>query len=296
MAKDNLAELLLRNGVIDEVGLQRATEEQERWGGDLGRHLIDLQLTPEEVLIRAYSTLYKLPAVALDPPRMNRSVAQLIERDLCESANLIAFRADNDKKVLDLAMSDPSNLKAIDEVRLATKYRVRPHIAARSAIDKAINHVFYGSRPTHFGGEMEFEHSNDQYMAGLNQDVDPSIGGGAAFGQSGRKMREFDSAELRGASPKPPPQMAVGPSGPPAGPPGMGQRADSLELLPQELVQGAGGAAPGGINLDTEKLLGRIDKLERSMTQTRNILEKLLRELIRKGLYTREEILRLLKG
>ena len=57
MAKDNLAEILMRANLLDEVGLERAQIEQKRWGGSLGRHLVHLGLITEETLVRALSSI-----------------------------------------------------------------------------------------------------------------------------------------------------------------------------------------------------------------------------------------------
>lgn len=144
MARERLGEILIKAGLLDEEGLQRALNEQQRWGGQLGRYLVEMGLITEETLVRALSTQFKIPAVALDPERLDISVGRLVTREICERNGLICFRADTTNKFLDVAMGDPSNLDAIDEVRVATKYNVRPHIAAPSVIDRAISYVFYG--------------------------------------------------------------------------------------------------------------------------------------------------------
>jgi hypothetical protein len=144
MAREKLGEILIKAGVLDQVGLQRALNEQQRWGGQLGRYLVELGLITEEMLIRALSTQYKLPAVALDPPKLNIGTGRLIPKEICENHNLICFRADLSKRFIDVAMSDPSNPDTIDEVRVATQYNVRPYIAAPSVIERAIRFVFYG--------------------------------------------------------------------------------------------------------------------------------------------------------
>ncbi len=311
MAKDTLAELLLSNGLVDKLGRDRARQEQERWGGDLGRYLVDLGFLDEETLIRAYSTLYRLPAVALDPPKMNRSAAKMLARSFCEANALIAFRADVNKKTIDIAMADPSNLRAIDEVRVITKYTVRPHIAARSAIDRAISEVFFGSRPDYFGGELDLES-----MAAPARPVAPQPGNIPA----GYPMPGNNMTGPYQPVPQVPPGMMPPPMAAPAPPPQndrqfrdgevvgiRGRRAseqvaaklDSLELLPQELAQGMAEAKPVSASPSAEELektKKRMERLEKSVAQTRSILEKLLRELIRKELFTKEEILKILKG
>lgn len=153
MAREKLGEILIKAGVLDQVGLQRALNEQARWGGQLGRYLVELGLITEETLVRALSTQYRLPAVALDPPKLNISVGRLVPKEICERNNLVCFRADLKNKFLDIAMSDPSNADAIDEIRVATKFNVRPHIAAPTVVDKAISYIFYGDMA--LGGDLD---------------------------------------------------------------------------------------------------------------------------------------------
>lgn len=145
MPREKLGEILIRAGLLDEKGLRRALNEQARWGGQLGRYLVDLGLISEETLVRALSTQYKLPAVALDPPKLELPVAQLIPREICERHGLICFRADTKTKFLDVAIGDPTQMDAIDAVRVATKYNVRPYVASPKMIDQAIQFAFYGT-------------------------------------------------------------------------------------------------------------------------------------------------------
>jgi len=153
MAREKLGEIVVKAGVLDQAGLQRALNEQARWGGQLGRYLVELGLITEETLVRALSTQYRLPAVALDPPRLNISVGRLVPKEICERNNLVCFRADLKNKFLDIAMSDPSNADAIDEIRVATKFNVRPHIAAPTVVDKSIAFIFYGDMA--IGGDLD---------------------------------------------------------------------------------------------------------------------------------------------
>ncbi len=155
MAKERLGEILIKAGLLDQAGLRRALNEQERWGGPLGQYLVQMELISEETLVRALSTQYKLPAVALDPPRLNLEEARRVPQEICERNRLICFRCDDSKNFLDVAMADPSSLDAIDEVRVATRRNVRPFFAAPSAIETAIKHVFYGDMDGAMGGVID---------------------------------------------------------------------------------------------------------------------------------------------
>lgn len=270
MPKDNLADILMRANLLDEVGLERAQIEQKRWGGSIGRHLVDLGLITEETLVRALSSIYKLPAVALDPPRMNQSVAKLIPREICERHCLIAFRADTNAKTLQVAMAEPSQLDAVDEVRLATKYAVQPNIAARSTIEQAITHVFYGGSPP-VGSELELE----PQAARDSDPVDPITMGA-------RSEREFESRELQTLEPGYAPNDVVGGTIDPGG------ARSALDSRPLMIADDPNAGVPSDLD-------ERLTVLEATMAQTRGAFERLLRELIKKRVFSREEIMSFLR-
>lgn len=281
MAQDNLAVILMRAGLVDEPGLERARIEQKRWGGSLGRHLVDLNLITEETLVRALGSMYKLPAVSLDPPRMNTNVAKLVPREICERYCLVAFRADIPARALDIAMAEPSQLDAVDEVSLATKYKVSPHIAARSVIEKAITHVFYGGSPS-VGAELDLLEGREGRDSGGAEAVNQST---ASPDAGGLGERQFESRELRtldtsdvmrpygGASaPEPEPGQKRRPS------------PSQLDSRPLQIADDPSNA-----------LEDRVAVLEATLAQTRGALERLLRELIKKKHFSRDEVMSFLR-
>lgn len=155
MARERLGDILIKAGLLTQEGLDRALEEQMRWGGPLGQYLIQLEIISEETLVRALSTQYRIPAVALDPPKLVEAIAKRIPQDICERNRLVCFRADDSTNFLDVAMADPSSLDAIDEVRIATHRNVRPFFAAPSAIDKCIEFIFYKGIDGAMGNTMD---------------------------------------------------------------------------------------------------------------------------------------------
>lgn len=144
MARERLGEILLKAGLIDRIGLNRALERQAEWGGALGGHLIELGLISEETLLRALSAQYKVPAVVLDPPKLDHSLREILPSTIAEKHNVVCFRVDKQKRIIDVAMVDPGNHAALAEIRFTTRYDVRPHIASPRSIDEAITHLYFG--------------------------------------------------------------------------------------------------------------------------------------------------------
>lgn len=141
MARKKLGEILIQAGVIDQAGLRAALVEQRRWGGPLGRILVDMKLITEGVLVQALSHQLNFPTVDLDSFEVPNEAIDLISGELAEQHGLIPFKVEG--KFLDVAMSDPTNLGIIDELRIRTQLNVRPCLAGPLMIERALAR-YYG--------------------------------------------------------------------------------------------------------------------------------------------------------
>lgn len=298
MPRERLGEILIRAGYLTQEGLQTALNEQQRWGGQLGRYLVELGLITEEILVRALSSQYKVTAVALDPQRIDIKTAKLVPQEICERNNLVCFRADAGKKFIDVAMSDPSNLDAIDEVRVATKQNVRPYIAAPTAIDRAISYVFYGD--ISLGSELDLSPNSALRLDGG--------GGGELLKRSrgtdlGPGSTEMPSLDVKvSVSPAP----AARPAAPPPSPaPPKARPAVVMEELPPDIelptpVKDDGFhitmdvPAVDKAELAKHGLESRLERLEATVARNSDVLRALLEALAAKGLFTKDEIKRIL--
>jgi hypothetical protein len=141
MARKKLGEMLLEAGVIDQTGLRAALVEQRRWGGHLGRVLIDMKLVTEEQLVSILSRQLGIATVDVDKLEIGQAVLDLVPGELAEQFSLIPFA--QPMKFLDVAMSDPTNLGIIDELRIRTQLNVRPYLAGPRTIERAVAR-YYG--------------------------------------------------------------------------------------------------------------------------------------------------------
>src|SRR5579862_4823976 len=141
MARKKLGEMLLEAGVIDQTGLRAALVEQRRWGGHLGRVLIDMKLVTEEQLVGVLSRQLGIATVEVDKLQIPQAVIDLVPGELAEQFSLIPFA--QPMKFLDVAMSDPTNVGIIDELRIRTQLNVRPYLAGPRTIEKAVA-KYYG--------------------------------------------------------------------------------------------------------------------------------------------------------
>tara|TARA_R110002096_G_scaffold44524_8_gene119846 strand:- start:52142 stop:52777 length:636 start_codon:yes stop_codon:yes gene_type:complete len=123
-------------GVINVRQLEHALLEQRRWGGQVGKILIDEGFVTEDILVRALGKQLNLPVVSLDGAKVERETLAKVSISLAEQHGVFPFRLQGN--FLDVAMSDPLNMGIIDELRIRTRLNVRPHLAGATEIDKAI--------------------------------------------------------------------------------------------------------------------------------------------------------------
>lgn len=141
MARKRLGEMLVEAGLLDAVGLRRALVEQRRWGGQLGTILVDLRLVGEEALVSTLSRQLNFPVVRLDEIEPTEEVLALVPEELAERHRMVPFNVEG--KFLDVAMSDPTNLGIIDELRIRTQLNVRTYLSGPKSIERALT-KFYG--------------------------------------------------------------------------------------------------------------------------------------------------------
>jgi len=249
VARKRIGEILVQAGVLDEPGLRSALNEQRRWGGHLGRILVDMRLVDEEVLVRALSAQLNFPIVNLDRLEIKQDVLDLVSGETAEENSVIPIRVEG--KFLDVAMSNPTNLGIIDELRMRTQLNVRPYLVGPYMMQKALG-KFYGR-----GGSIHLVNARDPAM----NDATTSQVGMTVLDESG------DPAARAAAS-------AAVDSGIALNPPVGARESDTFVSVREIRV-----------------LQERISQLEALVSRDEDVLRKLLALLVEKGLATREEIL-----
>ncbi len=136
-----LGQMLINNNLITEEQLKNALELQRKEGGRLGSNLIKLGFLTEEKLVAFLSKQYGVPAINLSDYKIDPSVTKFIPQEVaCKYQILPVARVG---ATLTIAMVDPSNVFAIDDVKFMTGYNVEPVVASESAIREAIAE-YYG--------------------------------------------------------------------------------------------------------------------------------------------------------
>lgn len=140
-----LGEILLAAGAITQQQLEGALEDQKRYGGRLGTILLERRYIDEKIFFKALSSQLKVPAVDFTKSTIPEAVIKLVPKDLSEKYQIfpVATRRTISGNVIVLAMADPTNVEAQDEIRFLTGFRVEPCLTLDSTIQQVIREYWY---------------------------------------------------------------------------------------------------------------------------------------------------------
>lgn len=132
-----IGQLLVNSNTITEEQLEKAIDLQKKEGGRVGSNLIKLGFLTEEQFVEFLSKQYGVPSITLAPEEADTSIIKFIPYDVAQKYQI--FPVSKNGATLTLAMTDPSNVFAIDDVKFMTGYEVKPVVASESAIKEAIS-------------------------------------------------------------------------------------------------------------------------------------------------------------
>src|SRR5712692_10367741 len=135
-----LGDLLVTEGLLAPEDLRRALSEQKVSSEKLGPILVRLNLLNEEQLIGFLSRQYGIPSITLSQLDIDPEVLRLVPSQLAKRYEVIPIKRTGN--ALTLAMSDPTNVFALDDVAFLTNLQVLPVVASQGAIRKAIDRTY----------------------------------------------------------------------------------------------------------------------------------------------------------
>jgi len=163
-----LGDLLQRRGDLNAEQLARALDQQREHGGALSTHLVRLGFITEETLLSYLQREYRLPVVDLGSLEVPREILNVVPQALVMKHHLIPTNLV--RSTLTLAMADPSNLMAINEVKFLTGYDVKVAVAAPAALQQAIER--YYETGTSYQDVLEQIGSQDVELVRTEDEVD----------------------------------------------------------------------------------------------------------------------------
>mgnify|MGYP000974094154 CR=1 FL=1 len=134
--KKRLGDILLMAEKITPSQLQSALKTQKILGKKLGEVLIESGIVSEEDIIDAIVAQTGIKKIDLNNINFDKKAIKIVPQNLCNKYNLIAFGFEEDKVLV--AMSDPLNIFAIDDISISTGLAVKTFIAPKKDIDKFV--------------------------------------------------------------------------------------------------------------------------------------------------------------
>ncbi|MBI5026491.1 MAG: type IV-A pilus assembly ATPase PilB [Nitrospirae bacterium] len=135
-----LGQVLIANKLISEEQLRKALDLQRKEGGRLGSILVKLGFLDEGKLVTFLSKQYGVPAIDLSEYKIDPSVTKFIPIEVVQKYQMMPVTRVG--ATLTIAMVDPSNVFAIDDIKFMTGYNVEPVVATETAIREAIAHHY----------------------------------------------------------------------------------------------------------------------------------------------------------
>jgi len=137
-----LGEMLIKAGLLTPQKLEEALEYQKTHGGKLGLNLINLGIVKEVEITRVLSQQYGVPSISLTEVQIDDTVVKLIPSEVAQKYLIMPVKRAG--ATLTIAMVDPTNVFAMDDIKFMTGYNVEPVVASEMSIKEAIDR-YYGS-------------------------------------------------------------------------------------------------------------------------------------------------------
>ena len=137
---NRLGELLVRNNRISLTQLRQAQDEQKRSGQNLSFALAKLGFISDKEITNFLSQEYRVPAIDLGAVELDPELGKLVTRDVCERHKVVPISRAGSSLIV--AMSDPTNLHALDDIKFLTGLNVEPVVASENSISQTIEKLF----------------------------------------------------------------------------------------------------------------------------------------------------------
>jgi type IV pilus assembly protein PilB len=135
-----VGELLLKEKRITPQQLQQALNQQKANGGKLGYNLVKMGFIRDEEITALLSKQYGVPSINLPQFELEQSVIKLIPADTAQKYQIVPLSRSG--ATLTIAMTDPTNVFAMDDIKFMTGYNVEPVVASEMAVAEAIERYY----------------------------------------------------------------------------------------------------------------------------------------------------------
>ena len=269
--RKRLGTMLIDAGLLSEQALRVALNEQSRFGGSLGRTVVELKLVSEAELVRVLADQLKVEPIDLDALEIPQSVLAHVPPDFADLYAVIPYAQPS--KFLDVAMTDPTNVTVLDELRTRTKLNIRPALVGPKMLERAIG-KYYGRGFSRFYGDIPLALDTD----GPPLEVEKSLNEPMLYdllveeGEAGVKLRTTPVA--------PPAAISIYPATPKAPP-------VPTSKAPPPMPKSAPPVAASGSSAELAALQRRVAQLEALAERSDKLIAKLVTALVDHGMADR---------
>src|SRR6266496_2814113 len=138
-----LGELLLKENMVTPQQLQEALSHQKMNGGKLGKAFVSLGYVRDEEITSLLSRQYGVPSINLDHFEVDPTIIKIIPAETARKYQILPLSRSG--ATLTIAMADPTNVFAMDDIKFMTGYNVEPVVASETAVTEAITKYYQGS-------------------------------------------------------------------------------------------------------------------------------------------------------
>src|SRR6202041_3966399 len=177
-----LGEILVKDSLISADQLKQALDYQKKNGGRLGTCLVKMGIVSDEDITAVLSRQYGVPSINLKFYEVDPSVIKLVPQETAIRYKIVPLSRVG--STLTIAMTDPTNVFAMDDIKFMTGFNVEPVVASETAIAEAIS-KFYG--------EAQSEEELNKVMKDLTADENADL-------ELASEEQEMNLAELERAA------------------------------------------------------------------------------------------------
>jgi type IV pilus assembly protein PilB len=184
-----IGELLLKEKLITPEQLQQALGQQKSNGGKLGYNLVKMGFVKDEQITALLSKQYGVPAINLASFKIDLTIIKLVPTETARKYQIVPLSRSG--STLTIAMTDPTNVFAMDDIKFMTGYTVEPVVASEVAITDAIEKYYPSGKAGAGGaaagkggkpGEKGASGSTLEMASRGLEELQASLGGGDADG------------------------------------------------------------------------------------------------------------------
>src|SRR5438874_11374429 len=194
-----IGELLLKEKLITPEQLQQALTQQKSNGGKLGYNLVKMGFVKDEQITALLSKQYGVPAISLAQFKIDPTIVKLVPTETARKYQMIPLSRNG--STLTIAMTDPTNVFAMDDIKFMTGYTVEPVVASEVAITDAVEKYYPSGKggPPGKGGKpgagAVTGSTLEMASRGL-EELQASLGGGADDVEVLEELQEISAEAL----------------------------------------------------------------------------------------------------